>query len=215
MQLERRFFPFEVRVSEGDAPKIEGTGVIYNQLSNVMYGMFREMIAPGAFSESIKRRDVRTLWNHNTDYPLGRTGNGTVRISEDEYGIHFSNDPPSTSWGSDAVQSIRRRDVSQMSFGFEVVPNGDSWSYDTDGMLIRKISQGELWEMSPVTFPAYPQTDVAVRSLEARRGALAALIESNVILPDWVRAHLERGGSNGVAQVRWAQRNRNLALLGE
>lgn len=213
MQLERRFYPFEVRVSEGYAPKIEGTGVIYNQLSNVMYGMFREQIAPGAFSESIAKRDIRTLWNHNTDFPLGRTGNGTVRISEDEDGIHFSNDPPSTSWGSDAVQSIRRRDVSQMSFGFVTIE--DSWSYGTDNQLIRTVTKGELWEMSPVTFPAYPQTDVAVRSLEARKGALAALIESNVILPDWVRAHLERGGSNGVAQVRWAQRNRNLALLGE
>lgn len=213
MQLERRFFPFEVRVSDGDTPKIEGTGVVYNQLSNVMYGMFREQIAPGAFSESIATRDIRTLWNHNTDYPLGRTGNGTVRISEDEDGIHFSNDPPSTSWGSDAVQSIRRRDVSQMSFGFVTIE--DSWSYGTDNQLIRTVTKGELWEMSPVTFPAYPQTDVAVRSLEARKGALAALIESNVILPDWVRAHLERGGSNGVAQVRWAQRNRNLALLGE
>lgn len=213
MQLERRMFPFEVRVSEGDSPKIEGTGVVYNQLSVVIWGMFREQIAPGAFSESIRQRDVRALWNHNTDYPLGRTGNNTLRISEDESGIHFSNDPPATSWGSDAVQSIRRRDVSQMSFGFEVVPRGDSWSYDSEGQLIRTITKGELWELSPVTFPAYTQTDVAVRSLEARKGAVAALLDSNVVLPDWVRAHLERGGSNGVAQARWAQRNRDLALL--
>lgn len=211
MQLERRFFPFEVRVAtKNDAAVIEGTGIVYNQLSNVMYGMWREQIAPGAFSDSIAKRDIRALWNHNTDFPLGRTGNGTVRVSENETGIHFENDPPSTSWGNDAVASIRRQDVNQMSFGFVTIE--DSWSYGTDEQLIRTVRKGELWELSPVTFAAYPQTDVAVRSLEARKGALAALSES-VVLPDWVRAHLERGESNGVAQVRWAQRNRKLALL--
>lgn len=211
MQLERRMFPFEVRVSEGDAPKIQGTGVVYNQLSVVMWGMFREQIKPGAFSESIAKRDVRTLWNHNSDYPLGRTGNGTVRITEDENGIHFDNDPPKTSWGADAVESIRRRDVSQMSFGF--VTTEDSWGYDSDDQLIRTIVKGELWELSPVTFPAYPTTDVSVRSLESRKGLLAAVYEANPTIPDWVRAHLERDENAGQAQVRWAQRDRALRLM--
>jgi HK97 family phage prohead protease len=211
MQLEKRFFPFEVRVIEGDTPKIEGTGVVYNQLSVVMYGMFREQIKPGAFSESIAKRDVRTLWNHNTDFPLGRTGNGTVRITEGEDGISFENDPPQTSWGQDAVASIRRRDVNQMSFGF--MTTEDSWGYDSENQLIRTIVKGELWELSPVTFAAYPQTEVSIRSIEARKGVLAAVYEANPTIPDWVRAHLERNETAEAAQVRWVQRNRALMLM--
>lgn len=215
MQMERRYYPFEVRVSDGQNgdPVISGTGIVYNQLSMVIWGMFREQIKPGAFSESIAKRDVKTLWNHNSDYPLGRTGNGTMRVQEGEDGISFDNDPPDTSWGKDAVASIRRRDVTQMSFGFVTIE--DDWSIDNENQLIRTIVKGELWEMSPVTFPAYPQTDVAVRSVEGRKGLIAALYNENPTIPDWVRAHLEgeKGGDEGQVRAHLDLLRRRLDLI--
>ncbi|TXH48130.1 MAG: HK97 family phage prohead protease [Desulfurellales bacterium] len=203
MKLERRFYPIEVRVSEGEAPKISGRGVVYNQLSVVIWGMFREQVARGAFTESMAKRDVRFLWNHNTDYPLGRVGNGTLRLSEDDEGIGFENDPPSTSWGNDAVASLRRGDVSQTSFGFEVVE--DDWSIDTNEQLIRTIRKGELWEISPVVFPAYPQTEVGLRGQE--------VLEAMPTMPDWVRAHLAGKVEGSALRAQGAVRRRRLALL--
>lgn len=207
MKLERRFYPFDVRVSEGGLegtpPKIAGTGIVYNQLSVVIWGMFREQIAPGAFTESMAKRDVRSLWNHNTDYPLGRVGNGTLRLSEDEVGIHFENEPPATSWGQDALESIRRGDVTQTSFGFVTLE--DDWSLDNNEQLIRTIRKGELWEISPVVFPAYPQTEVGVRGLNE-------VVEANPTLPDWVRAHLA-GKVEGSGLRAQAMRRRRLELV--
>lgn len=209
MQIEQRVFPFEMRVSEGDIPVISGTGVVYNQLSVVMWGYFREKIALGAFSDSIAKRDVKSLWNHNTDYPLGRTGNQTLRLTEDSTGIHFECDPPQTSWGNDAVISIRRRDVSQCSFGFVALDS--DWEIDNDEQLIRTVVKGELWEISPVPFPAYPQTEVDVRSAMGKAD-LAAFFEKNPNLPDWVQARLA-GTNVSDAQVRAAYRGRVLQLL--
>lgn len=206
MKLEQRFYPFEIRASEGEKPVISGTGVVYNQLSVVIWGMFREQISPGAFTESIARRDVRSLWNHNTDYPLGRVGNGTLRLSEDDTGIQFENNPPATSWGQDALESIRRGDVTQTSFGFVALE--DDWSIDNNEQLIRTIRKGELWEISPVVFPAYPQTEVGVRSLRD-------VLEATPTMPEWARAHL--AGNNATQQGRalLAVRRRRLALMAQ
>lgn len=205
MQLERRFYPFEMRASDGEKPMISGTGIVYNRLSVVIGGMFREQIAPGAFTESISKRDVRSLWNHNTDYPLGRVGNGTLRLSEDDKGIQFENDPPATSWGNDALASIRRGDVTQTSFGFVALE--DEWSMDTNEQLIRTIRKGELWEISPVVFPAYPQTEVGVRS------GIQEVVEANPTMPDWVRAHLAGKVESGALRAQVAIRRRRLELL--
>ena len=204
MKLEQRFYPFEVRASDGEQPMISGTGIVYNQLSVVIWGMFREQIAPGAFTESMAKRDVRSLWNHNTDYPLGRVGNGTLRLSEDDKGIQFENDPPATSWGNDALASIRRGDVTQTSFGF--VSLEDEWSIDNNEQLIRTIRKGELCEISPVVFPAYPQTEVGVRS------GIQEVVEANPTMPDWVRAHLT-GKVGGALRAQMAIRRRRLELL--
>jgi HK97 family phage prohead protease len=203
VKLERRLYPIELRVSDGEKTTIAGTGIVYNQLSVVIWGMFREQISPGAFTESMAKRDVRFLWNHNTDYPLGRTGNGTLRLSEDESGIGFENDPPATSWGNDAVASLRRGDVTQTSFGFVTVE--DDWSIDSNEQLIRTIRKGELWEISPVVFPAYPQTEVGLRGQQG--------LEAMPTMPDWVRAHLVGKGTIAEPVRAHQVQRRRLELL--
>lgn len=148
---------------EGAAPKIIGTPAVYNQPSEDLGG-FTEVIEPGFF-ELVLGGDIRSLWNHNTDYPLGRTTNDTLRLMDGLDGLHVEIEPPATSWGRDAVESVRRGDVDGMSFMFTVKKDGDRWESE-NGKTRRTLLRGgceRLYEVSPVTFPAYPQTTAAVR----------------------------------------------------
>jgi len=95
---------------------------------------------------------------------LGRSKAGTLALAEDGTGLRVEITPPNTQVGRDALESIQRGDVDQMSFGFTVPPGGEDWREEEDGMIVRALSRVKLWEVSPVTFPAYPQTEVGVRS---------------------------------------------------
>lgn len=197
--MERSVFEAELRAAgDGATPMIQGYAAVFNQLSVVLYGMFREQIAPGAFAETLAKDDIRTLWNHNPDYVLGRKANGTLRLQEDNYGLLIENDPPDTSVGRDAVVSIRRKDVNQMSFMFDALV--DDWSELEDGQIMRTLYKMKLYEVSPVTFPAYPQTVVGIRN--EKLGALP-------IVPGWVQARLAGNGAEPT-QVRLAMRRRRL-----
>lgn len=160
----------EVRqLGDQTRPTIAGYAVVYNSLSVPMQDKrgreFRERIAPGAFNDHINSgTDVRALWNHNSDYPLGRTTNGTLRLAEDEHGLRVEIDPPATSWGNDAVEAIRSGVVGGMSFTFTV--QDDRWTKD-EGGDVRTLVKSKLHEVSPVTFPAYPATEVGVRCVSA------------------------------------------------
>lgn len=161
-QLEQRRMCADVEIREDDsgAPVIRGYAAVFDSLSNPING-FREKIAPGAFAGTIAG-DIRALWNHNTDYPLGRTTNGTLKLSEDNRGLAVEITPPDTSWGRDAVEAIKRGDVDGMSFAFTTIDDG--WAKDDAGQVVRTLRAVQLYEVSPVTFPAYPATTVAVRA---------------------------------------------------
>ncbi|MFA7177909.1 MAG: HK97 family phage prohead protease [Smithellaceae bacterium] len=176
----------EVR-SEADGPKIiRGHAAVFNKLSDDLGG-FREIIEPGAFAEAVKRDDVRALINHVPLYILGRNKAGTLRLEEDEKGLAIEIDPPDTQYARDLAVSIERRDITQMSFGFRIDgKNGERWEVDGkevkpvdafmamwDGGkhdIVRHVVKTRLFDVSPVTYPAYPQTDVKVRSIAAREG---------------------------------------------
>ncbi|MDP6709416.1 MAG: HK97 family phage prohead protease [Alphaproteobacteria bacterium] len=168
--LERRNFEvaIEVRADEGEDPVIVGHAAVFNQLS-VDLGGFREKIAPGAFSKAIGG-DVRALFNHDPNLILGRSVAKTLRLAEDSTGLAVEIDPPATATARHVVEAMRRGDVSQMSFGFRTIK--DEWTRGEPGEpSIRTLLEVELFDVSPVTFPAYPQTDVAVRSLETWRAS--------------------------------------------
>lgn len=172
--FERRFtvvghLEIEER-GEGKKPVIRGHAAVFNQLSEDLGG-FREQIAAGAFSEAIQKDDVRALLNHDANYVLGRNGAGTLRMTEDAHGLAVEIDPPDTQWARDLLVTMKRGDISQMSFGFSVRPNGQDWAKDDEGRYIRTLKRLRLFDVSPVTFPAYPQTDVAVRSMTELRAA--------------------------------------------
>jgi HK97 family phage prohead protease len=202
--MERRFFEVaELRaVEKDDGPLITGYAALFNVRSVVLWGAFREVIEPGAFAESIAGDDIRALWQHDTALVLGRSKAGTLTLSEDERGLRVEIAPPDTQAGRDAVTSIRRGDVDQMSFGMSVLSDGESWREEEDGTIVRRVRKAKLWEVSPVTFAAYPQTEVGVRSLfgdeptipAGVRGATATAEAEQRALREILRRRLDLAG---------------------
>lgn len=176
-KIERRFFvadelTVETR-AEGGAARLVGHAAVFDTLSENLGG-FREKIAPGAFLESIAADDIRALFNHDPNFVLGRNRSKTLKLAEDDRGLKISIDLPDTQLVRDMVTSpIARGDISQMSIGFSVRSEDQDWGEETDGQVVRTLKRVRLFDVSPVTYPAYPQTDVAVRALEAYRAAQA------------------------------------------
>ena len=167
MEKERRAFAIEgleLREVEGKTPMIVGHAAVFNSESRDLGG-FIEVIAPGAFAGH-EDLDVKALNNHDTGQVLGRNTAGTLRLREDDTGLAFEIDPPDTSFARDLAVSLERGDITQTSFGFRTIT--DKWE-TRDGMDYRTLEKVELLEISIVPFPAYPDTDVAMRSLEAYR----------------------------------------------
>lgn len=164
-QLERRVVAaHDLRASkDGGTPKLAGYAAVFESYSLDMG--FRERIAQGAFTQALARSDTRALFNHDPNYVLGRQQAGTLTLREDEQGLYMENTPPDTQWARDLMVSIERRDISQMSFGFTV--KQDDWR-KVDGEWVRTLLEiDQLFDVSPVTFPAYPDTQVALRSFAA------------------------------------------------
>lgn len=159
---ERTFTARELRAEmDGDKPKIRGYAAVFGSWSENLGG-FREIIRPGAFAKTIREADVRALYNHDANLVLGRTKSGTLRLIEDEVGLRIEVDPPDTQYARDLMTSIGRGDVDQMSFGFRVIK--DEWRTDLKPAE-RELIEVALYDVSPVTFPAYPATSVNVREL--------------------------------------------------
>ncbi len=173
MRVERRYLlndrgRVEMRMEGEDGPThIRGHAAVTNVIEEIFPG-FRERIQAGAFEEAISRDDVRALWNHDSNIVLGRNTSGTLELHEDEIGLAYSVTPPDTQLVRDMVMTpIERKDVTGSSFGFRVdrateVPQ-------EDGGLLRTIESLELVDVSPVTFPAYPDATVALRGVLATK----------------------------------------------
>lgn len=160
--MERRSLtePVEFRAAEDGTKRVAGYAAVFNSITDL--GDFREQIAPGAFAKTLKG-DVRALFNHDTSMVLGRTKSGTLRLSEDERGLKYEVDLPDTQAGRDLRVSMERGDIDGSSFGFRVTKQ--SWDVRDDGPSVRTIEEVELFEVSPVTFPAYADAEIALRSL--------------------------------------------------
>jgi len=176
MKLEKRTYNATDLAIErrGDDPaKITGHAAVFNVIAGD--GWFREQVAPGAFSESLKTDDIRSLWNHDTNIVLGRNRAQTLKLWEDDIGLAVEITPPDTQLVRDLVESIARGDVSQMSFGFQVLRQ--TWVEEEDEKDLRIIDKVKLWEVSPVTFPFYEDTDVALNSHKEWRASLPPSVD--------------------------------------
>lgn len=145
------------------AGTLVGHAAVFNTETDIG-GWYREKIKPGAFAESIKKDDVRALFNHDPNFVLGRNKANTLRMEEDSTGLLVSIDMPDNQFARDLAVTISRGDVTQMSFGFETEVEEIERGEETP---LRTLVKVRLWDVSPVTFPAYPTTDVGLRSVEA------------------------------------------------
>lgn len=164
MEIERRTFTGEIRAEKrGEDTQIVGYAAVFGHESEDLGG-FREVIEPGAFDEALGRDDVRALFNHDANLILGRTPK-TLRLRVDENGLHYDIDPPDTQAARDLMVSLGRGDVDQSSFGFSVV--SETWEQPTDerNYPLRRINKVRLFDVSPVTFPAYTTTSAEARAM--------------------------------------------------
>ena len=146
---------------EGEDNIVVGYGSVFNTLSNELGG-FREIIAEGAFDGRLND-DVRFLINHD-GLPLARTTNGTLKLTTDERGLKYEAQVANTSLGRDLIELMRNGTINQSSFAFVV--EDDSWEV-RDGVNVRTINKvSRLYDVSAVTYPAYEEASVALRSME-------------------------------------------------
>lgn len=177
--IERRYFQFPPTLEkreEGKASVIAGYAAVFNTRT-VIWNYYEESIRQGAFARAIKEKhDCRSLFNHDPNWVLGRTKNGTLVLREDEKGLWTETTPPDTQQARDVVENIRNGNVDQMSFAF--VPKETKWTFsDERGVMDHcEILDVDLYDISPVTYPAYEQTSVGLRAAteEAYRSARAA-----------------------------------------
>lgn len=187
MQLEKRSMMQAPELRADDGKKtVKGYAAVFNSQTDIG-GYFRESIAPGAFKDAIGG-DVRALVDHDSGRVIGRTKAGTLRLSEDERGLAVEIDLPDTTDGRDLAALVERGDIDGMSFGFNVTH--DEWD-ETGDIPVRTIHAVELHEVSAVTWPAYADTTLAMRSRNATEPKSRAV--SGYFLRKAMLSHKERG----------------------
>ena len=147
----------EVRVARGDTgATVEWYPAVFDSLSEDLGG-FRERINRRAFTKTVQESDVRALFNHDPNLILGRNKAGTLKLHVDHAGLRATVDLPATQWASDLTVSVERGDITAGSFGFRVLD--DKWTPDTEHGYVRELREVQLFDVSLVTYPAYPGTD--------------------------------------------------------
>lgn len=178
----------EIRAKAGKTNTIEGYAAKFGVLSRDLGG-FVEIIERGAFARAIEeKQDVRFLGpNHDRSNPLARVANGSLRLSEDETGLWFEADIADTTAGRDLLKLIDRRDIDEMSFGFN--PKREDWDLGR-AVPVRHVRDVDLFDVSTVVGAAYPSTEVARRSNEADAKTAASLMEQQKRSARLARARL-------------------------
>lgn len=169
MELEKRGLiseGIEIREAENGSKTISGYAVKWEMKSQTMgyWYRFKEQFKKGSFSDSLSADDQRALWSHDTSQVLGRTKNSTLRLFEDDIGLRFELDLPPTTLGNDVFQTIKRGDVDGVSFGFKMIK--EEWDESDPENIVRSVIKAKLFEISPVAFPAYPDSEVSARSYD-------------------------------------------------
>ena len=176
-ETRRLSHPIELRaMTEGaNGQTVFGYAAKFNTMSNNLGSedyQFFEIIQPGAF-DGVLNDDVRALFNHESELILARSkaGQGTLKIGVDGIGLWYEFEAPDTQTGRDLLVSLRRGDIDQSSFSFTVAKDGQSFVEKQDGdgpvILTRTITKvARLYDVSPVTYPAYEDTEVDSRSIE-------------------------------------------------
>ena len=168
------FQGLEIRAEPGRAPRLVGYAAVFNSRSVELPGGFVEIVRPGAFKRALATADVRALIDHDPRLILGRTTAGTLTLAEDDRGLKVEIEPPDTPAGRGVLVSVQRGDLDGMSFGFRT--RTDRWQLESKPPL-RELLDVDLFDVSVVAFPAYPRTEIALRSLAEAQREAAMLLE--------------------------------------
>tara|TARA_R100001594_G_scaffold138356_1_gene181965 strand:- start:684 stop:1295 length:612 start_codon:yes stop_codon:yes gene_type:complete len=162
----------EIRREENQPATISGYAAVFYRADQPgtefrLADDYVERIQPGAFDNALKNADdARALFNHDSNQVLGRVSSGTLRLNVDEVGLRYQIDLPDTQLGRDVATIIERGDVSGSSFAFSVNDKGSEVTRDGEQM-VRTITDVSLFDVGPVTYPAYQATSTAKRNTEA------------------------------------------------
>jgi HK97 family phage prohead protease len=170
LEFERRYLNVSVRAAQSadQKPVIEGVAAVFDQ-ETIIAGLFREIVRPGAFTNVLAGKpDVIGSPNHDWNTVLGRTTANTLHLSQEQDGLHYAIDINTADQEAmNFYARVQRGDVHQSSYAWNVLPEGEKWSFPDDKKLLplrELIDITELYDVSPVTFPAYPTTSANVRS---------------------------------------------------
>jgi uncharacterized protein len=216
-EIERRFVEIEARaVGDGDLV-IEGQGAIFGQEADL--GYFVEVVERGFFDDVLEDPEIVGLWNHNHDVVLGRSGNNTLELTQNDsgldYRIHIN---PDDGEAMSKYAKVKRGDVHRSSFAFTVKSksrgddiDGDEWFLVGD-KVIRRLKAGgcrKLYDVSPVAFAAYPTTSANARSMADAMLKQEANDEAN---PDGQAPTPDEATEKAEAQARRRARLRALEI---
>jgi HK97 family phage prohead protease len=179
---ERRFaangMKVEKRAADGENESfvVQGYAAIFNSPTQIG-SWFREVILPGAFDD-VLGQDVRCLFNHDPSLILGRTESGTLEIGVDTKGLWYRYTTPDRTYAKDLADAIDKGDVSQSSFAFRAKET--VWREIQDELDLREIVKVEtLYDVSPVTYPAYNDATVGKRAFDDRQAEKQREIDEN------------------------------------
>jgi hypothetical protein len=166
---------------------IEGYFAVFNSIYEIASGM-TESVAQGAFSRTLTGGDIRALTNHDTTLVLGRTKAHTLELREDNHGLWGKiTINPNDGDAMNLYERVRRGDVDQCSFGFEITEQ--ETEFREDGSVHWTIKDVNLYEVSCCTFPAYQETNISARSDERaamqRRELEAWKLKNMEVLKKW------------------------------
>ncbi len=176
------------RAAAAALPMIVGyAAVFYDGTPGTQYQLWPgcvERIMPGAFAEAIESGDVAGLRNHNAESLLGRTSapTPTLRLSEDRIGLRYEIDPPDTVCGRETVTLIERGDLQGSSFAFKIID--ERWKEEMIGgvtIQVREVLKVELFDVGPVTFPAYKSASAGIGSAAPQRGAAGGICRDAIL----------------------------------
>jgi len=174
IEPERRFVSIqnlETREEEDGRLIIEGYPIVY-EVYAPLWG-FREIIRSGAATKVLETADELVLWDHESSQPMARRSNKTLEAKEDDHGVFIRADVSKTIWGRNGYEAIKNNVIDKMSFAFDVDRSGEKWVTDeVEGMKIETreiIEFAHLYDYSPVSYPAYKQTNILARSIEMVR----------------------------------------------
>lgn len=159
--------PVTITRSEGKPTVVQGYGAVFFRDDNpgTEYWLFNDLVervGRGAFDRALRDNDdVRALFNHDVNQIMGRSSAGTLRLSVDEVGLRYAFDLPDSPNGKNLEQALERKDVTGSSFSFDML----RVEYrEEDDFFVREMLDVKLFDVGPVTFPAYTAATAGLRA---------------------------------------------------